>query len=159
MIAMKVNGLAIDSASKMPVVILADSEEKFFLPIWIGVYEADAILIALEDIATPRPMPHELICNIFNTLNIKVDRIIINDIKDNTFFAKIHLIKEENENEYEIDSRPSDAIAIALRTGATIFVTEKVITEATVSDKEKCKKEIEEFKEFLKTAKPSDFMK
>lgn len=155
MIEMKVNGLAIDSASKMPVVILADSEEKFFLPIWIGVYEADAILIALEDIPTPRPMPHELISNIFKTLNIKVDRIIINEIKDNTFFAKIHLTRDENE--YEIDSRPSDAIAVALRTGATIFVTEKVITEATVSDKEKCKKEIEEFKEFLKTAKPSDF--
>ena len=155
MIEMKVNGLAIDSASKMPVVILTDSEEKFFLPIWIGVYEADAILIALEDIATPRPMPHELISNIFNTLNIKVARIIINEIKDNTFFAKIHLIREEKE--YEIDSRPSDAIAIALRTGASIFVTEKVITEATVTDKEKCKREIEEFKEFLKTAKPSDF--
>ncbi len=157
MIEMKVNGLAIDGASKMPVVILTDSEEKFFLPIWIGVYEADAILIALEDITTPRPMPHELISNIFNTLNIKVDRIIINEIKDNTFFAKIHLVMEEKE--YEIDSRPSDAIAIALRTGASIFVTEKVITEATVTDKEKCKREIEEFKEFLKTAKPSDFLK
>jgi bifunctional DNase/RNase len=156
MIEMKVNGLAIDSASKMPVVILTDSEEKFFLPIWIGVYEADAILIALEDIPTPRPMPHELISNIFNTLNIKVDRIVINEIKDNTFYAKIHLIKDQNE--YEIDSRPSDAIAIALRTGAAIFVTEKIITEATVTDKEKCKREIEEFKEFLKTAKPSDFL-
>lgn len=155
MIAMKVNGLAIDSASKMPVVILTDPEEKLFLPIWIGVYEADAILLALEDIATPRPMPHELIENIFNVLDIKVDRIIINEIKDNTFFAKIYLIK--GESEYEIDARPSDAIAIALRTGATIFVTEKVITEATISDKEKCKREIEEFKEFLKTAKPSDF--
>jgi bifunctional DNase/RNase len=155
MIEMKVNGLAIDSTSKMPVVILTDVDEKFFLPIWIGVYEADAILIALEDIETPRPMPHELIDNIFNTLNIKVDRILINEIKDNTFFAKIHLIRDEKE--YEIDSRPSDSIAIALRTGAPIFVTEKVMTEATVTDKEKCKKEIEEFKEFLKTAKPSDF--
>jgi bifunctional DNase/RNase len=157
MIEMKVNGLAIDSASKMPVVILTDSEEKYFLPIWIGVYEADAILIALEDIQTPRPMSHELISNIFNSLNIKVNRIVINEIKDNTFFAKIHLIKDEKE--YEIDSRPSDAIAIALRTDAAIFVTEKVITEATVSDKEKCRREIEEFKEFLKTAKPSDFLK
>ncbi|MCX7698625.1 MAG: bifunctional nuclease family protein [Candidatus Goldbacteria bacterium] len=156
MIEMKVNGLAIDSASKMPVVILTDSEEKYYLPIWIGVYEADAILIALEDIPTPRPMPHELISNIFNTLNIRVDRIVITEIKDNTFFARIYLVKDDKE--YEIDSRPSDAIAIALRTDAPIFVTEKIITEATVSDREKCKKEIEEFKEFLKTAKPSDFL-
>ncbi|MCX8094049.1 MAG: bifunctional nuclease family protein [Candidatus Goldbacteria bacterium] len=156
MIEMKVNGLAIDSASKMPVVILTDSEEKYYLPIWIGVYEADAILIALEDIPTPRPMPHELISNIFNTLNIRVERIVISEIKDNTFFARIHLLKDDKE--YEIDSRPSDAIAIALRTDAPIFVTEKVITEATVSDREKCKREMEEFKEFLKTVKPSDFL-
>jgi uncharacterized protein len=155
MIEMKVNGLAIDSASKMPVVILTDKEEKRFLPIWIGVYEADAILVALESIEVPRPMTHDLIKTMLDTLEIEVDRIAIHDIKNNTFFAKIHLIKDGKT--FEIDSRPSDAIALALRVDADIFVSENVIMEATIMDKEKYEKEMKEFKEFLKDIKPSDF--
>jgi bifunctional DNase/RNase len=155
MIEMKVNGLAIDSASKMPVVILTDKEEKRFLPIWIGVYEADAILVALESIDVPRPMTHDLIKTMLETLGIEVDRIAIHDIKNNTFFAKIHLIKDGKQ--FEIDSRPSDAIALALRMDSDIFVSEQVIMEATIMDKEKYEKEMKEFKEFLKDIKPSDF--
>jgi len=155
MIEMKVNGLAVDSASKMPVVILTDESEKRFLPIWIGIYEADAILVAMEDIKVPRPMTHDLIKTIIETLAIEVDRIIIHDIKNNTFFAKIHLIL--NAKTYQIDSRPSDAIALALRTEAPIFVSEHVILEATIMDKEKYEKEMSEFKEFLKDLKPSYF--
>ena len=152
---MKVNGLAIDSASKMPVVILTDQEEKRFLPIWIGVYEADAILVALEDIKVPRPMTHDLVRNMLETLQVIVDRVVIHDIKNNTFFAKIHLMKDGKE--FEIDSRPSDAIALALRVGGSIFVSENVIMEATIMDKDKCEKEMKEFKDFLKDVKPSDF--
>src|ERR1035437_341292 len=155
MIEMKVNGLAIDSASKMPVVILTNKEEKRFLPIWIGVYEADAILVALESIDVPRPMTHDLIKTMLETLGIEVDRIAIHDIKNNTFFAKIHLIKDGKQ--FEIDSRPSDAIALALRMDSDIFVSEQVIMEATIMDKEKYEKEMKEFKEFLKDIKPSDF--
>lgn len=155
MIEMKVNGLAIDSASKMPVVILTDKEEKRFLPIWIGVYEADAILVALESIEVPRPMTHDLIKTMLETLEIEVDRVAIHDIKNNTFFAKIHLIKDGKQ--FEIDSRPSDAIALALRLEADIFVSEQVIMEATIMDKDKYEKEMKEFKEFLKDIKPSDF--
>jgi len=155
MIEMKVNGLAIDSTSKMPVVILTDMDEKRFLPIWIGVYEADAILVALENIAVPRPMTHDLIKTILETLEIEVDRVVIHDIKNNTFFARIHIIKDGKEE--EIDSRPSDAIALGLRVGAQIFVSEKVITEATIMDKDKYAREMKEFKEFLKDVKPSDF--
>lgn len=156
MIEMKVNGLAIDSASKMPVVILTDREEKRFLPIWIGVYEADAILVALEEIKVPRPMTHDLITSMLETLKIAVDRIVIHDIKNNTFFAHIHLLKDGTE--YQIDSRPSDAIALALRSDAAIFVSENVIMEATIMDKDKYEKEMQEFKEFLKDIKPSDFI-
>ena len=87
MIEMKVNGLAIDSASKMPVVILTDKDEKRFLPIWIGVYEADAILVALENIDVPRPMTHDLIRTMLDTMEIVIDRVVIHDIKNNTFFA------------------------------------------------------------------------
>lgn len=156
MIEMKVNGLAIDSASKMPVVILTDGEEKRFLPIWIGVYEADAILVALEDIKVPRPMTHDLVKNMLETLKAKVDKVVIHNIKNNTFFARIHIMKDGSE--FEIDSRPSDAIALGLRAGASIYVSENVIMEATIMDKSKYEKEMKEFKEFLKGVKPSDFI-
>jgi hypothetical protein len=139
----------------MPVVILTDKEEKRFLPIWIGVYEADAILVALESIEVPRPMTHDLIKTMLETLEIEVDRVAIHDIKNNTFFAKIHLLKDGKQ--YEIDSRPSDAIALALRMDSDIFVSEQVIMEATIMDKDKYEKEMKEFKEFLKDIKPSDF--
>ena len=156
MIEMKINGLAVDNSSKMPVVILTDMEEKRFLPIWIGVYEADAILMAMEAISVPRPMTHDLIKGIMDAVEISVDRIVIHDIKNNTFFAKIHMIKDGKE--YEIDSRPSDAIALALRVESPIFVSETVIMEATIMDKEKYRKEMDEFKEFLKDINPSDFI-
>lgn len=155
MIEMKVNGLAVDSTSKMPVVILTDVEEKRFLPIWIGIYEADAILVSMEDIKVPRPMTHDLMKLVLAELGVEVDRIVIHDIKNNTFFAKLILI--QNGKTHEVDSRPSDAIALALRTEAPIFVSENVILEATIMDKEKYEKEMSEFKEFLKDIKPSDF--
>lgn len=156
MIEMRVNGLAIDGSSKLPVVILSDMEEKRFLPIWIGIYEADAILVALEHIKVPRPMTHDLIAIMLETLNAEIDRVVITEIKNNTFFAKIYVIL--NEKEYEIDSRPSDAIAVALRLDAPIYVTENVILQATIVDKAKYEKEMKEFKEFLKNIKPSDFL-
>jgi uncharacterized protein len=155
MIEMKVNGLAVDSTSKMPVVILTDEAEKRFLPIWIGIYEADAILVSMEDIKVPRPMTHDLMKLMLAELAVEVDRIIIHDIKSNTFFAKIVLM--QGGKTHEVDSRPSDAIALALRTEAPIFVSENVILEATIMDKEKYEKEMSEFKEFLKDIKPSDF--
>ncbi|HDT14977.1 MAG TPA: bifunctional nuclease family protein [Firmicutes bacterium] len=157
MIEMKVNGLAIDSTTRMPVVILTDKDEKRFLPIWIGVYEADAILVALEHIDVPRPMTHDLIKGIVSALDVTAERVVIHDIKKNTFFARV-LLKKGKEN-FEVDSRPSDAIALALRLNAPIFVTENVIMEATIMDKEKAAREMEEFKDFLKDVKPEDFLK
>jgi hypothetical protein len=157
MIEMKVSGLATDSTSRMPIVILTDKEEKRYLPIWVGVYESDAILMALENIEVPRPMTHDLLKVILETTGIEVQEVMISAIKENTFFAKI--ILKDKKAEYEIDSRPSDAIALALRTDAPIFVAENVIMEATIMDKEKYEKEMQDFKEFLKDIKPSDFHK
>lgn len=157
MIEMKVSGLATDSTSRMPIVILTDKEEKRYLPIWVGVYESDAILMALENIEVPRPMTHDLLKVILETTGIEVQEVMISSIKENTFFAKI--ILKDKKAEYEIDSRPSDAIALALRTDAPIFVAENVIMEATIMDKEKYEKEMQDFKEFLKDIKPSDFHK
>ena len=155
MVEMKVKGLAVDANSKIPVVILTDPEEKRYLPIWIGIYEADAILIALEKINVPRPMTHDLMKTILETVNIRIDRILIHNIQNNTFYARVTLLRDEDK--WEIDARPSDAIAIGLRAECPIFVSEKVIIEASITDKTKYEKEKIEFKKFFQDLKPADF--
>jgi uncharacterized protein len=155
MVEMRVKGLAVDANSKIPVVILTDPEEKRYLPIWIGIYEADAILIALEKINVPRPMTHDLLKSILKTLDIKITRILIHNIQNNTFYARITLAREAEE--WEIDARPSDAIALGLRAECPIFVSEKVIIEASITDKSKYEKEKIEFKKFFQDVKPADF--
>ncbi|MCD4813198.1 bifunctional nuclease family protein [bacterium] len=155
MVEMKVKGLAVDANSKIPVVILTDPEEKRYLPIWIGIYEADAILIALEKINVPRPMTHDLMKSILETLGVTIDRILIHNIQNNTFYARISLIR--GDEEWEIDARPSDAIALGLRAECSIFVSEKVIVEASITDKSKYEKEKIEFKKFFQDLKPADF--
>ncbi|MCK5242539.1 bifunctional nuclease family protein [bacterium] len=155
MVEMKVKGLAVDANSKIPVVILTDPDEKRYLPIWIGIYEADAILIALEKINVPRPMTHDLMKSILETLGVKIDRILIYNIQNNTFYARITLTR--GDEEWEIDARPSDAIALGLRAECAIFVSEKVIVEASITDKSKYEKEKIEFKKFFQDIKPTDF--
>lgn len=155
MVEMKVKGLAVDANSKIPVVILTDPEEKRYLPIWIGIYEADAILIALEKINVPRPMTHDLLKSILETLGVSIERILIHNIQNNTFYARISLTR--GEEEWEIDARPSDAIALGLRAECPIFVSEKVIVEASITDKSKYEKEKIEFKKFFQDLKPADF--
>ncbi|MCK5218273.1 bifunctional nuclease family protein [bacterium] len=157
MIEMKVKGLAVDANSKIPVVILTDPEEKRYLPIWIGIYEADAILIALEKINVPRPMTHDLLKSTLETLGVKIERILIHNIQNNTFYARISLRRKEPEEKWEIDARPSDAIALGLRAECPILVSEKVIVEASITDKSKYEKEKIEFKKFFKDLKPADF--
>jgi bifunctional DNase/RNase len=110
---MEIKGLLMDPVSNMPVVILRDAGDGVFLPIWVGIFEANAIAIAMEKIATPRPMTHDLLNNLVRELDARVDRIVINDLKDNTFFARIHLSRAGAT--WTVDSRPSDAIALALR--------------------------------------------
>jgi uncharacterized protein len=158
MIEMKVRGIAVDPGLKIPMVILTDEEEKRYLPIPIGVAEATAIFIQLQEQAIPRPMTHDLLKNILETLGAKVSKVLVNDLHQNTFFARIFLEPTSgNGDKLEIDARPSDAIALALRTGSPIFVAEKVVVNATIVDKEKYKEEMSQFKKFLENLSPTDF--
>ncbi|HVM31978.1 MAG TPA: bifunctional nuclease family protein, partial [bacterium] len=141
---------------KTPAVILTDEEEKRYLPIWIGVAEATAIFIQLNEQTLPRPMTHDLLKNVIETLGGKVNKILVNDINQNTFFARVFL-ETEMGDKFEVDARPSDAIALALRCDAPIFVAEKVVINATIVDKEKYKEEMSEFKKFLENLTPTDF--
>src|SRR5690242_1289723 len=134
MIEMKVRGIAIDPNLKQPAVILTDEEEKRYLPIWIGVAEATAIFIKLSDQTIARPMTHDLMKSVVETLRAKVVRVLVNDINQHTFFARIFLEIPSTGDKLDVDARPSDAIALALRTGAPIFVAEKVVVNATIVD-------------------------
>ncbi|MGH7739414.1 MAG: bifunctional nuclease family protein [bacterium] len=156
MIEMKVRGIAVDPNLKTPAVILTDEEEKRYLPIWIGVAEATAIFIQLNEQALPRPMTHDLLKNVIEILGGKVHKVLVNDLNQNTFFARVFLEAEGGEK-YEVDARPSDAIALALRCDSPIFVAEKVVINATIVDKEKYKEEMSEFKKFLENLTPTDF--
>jgi len=159
-VEMKVRGLALDPLSNMPIIILRDEEEKRSLPIWVGIFEANAIALELEKIATPRPMTHDLIKNILEALEARVLKIVVNDLRDNTFFAAIHL--QLGGAELTVDSRPSDAIALALRVGAPIFVEEDVVRRAKSVEVTKEAEAVspddrEKLKEWLENLKPEDF--
>lgn len=159
-VEMKVRGLALDPVSNMPIIILRDEEEKRSLPIWVGIFEANAIALELEKISTPRPMTHDLIKNILESVEAKVEKVVVNDLRDNTFFALIHL--RLGEEEITVDSRPSDAIALALRVSAPIFVEEDVVRRAKSVEpavKEAAADDQEKLKEWLDNIKPEDFGK
>jgi len=128
LVPMSIKGLMLDPVSNSPIVVLKDENEKFFLPIWVGIFEANAIALQLENIATPRPMTHDLLRNMIAELDARVTRIVINDLRDSTFFAQIRLII--GEKTLEIDARPSDAIALALRAEAPIYVAQSVLDQA-----------------------------
>jgi len=125
MIKMRVVGVTLDPVTNVPIIILKDSKDEKTLPIWIGIFEASAIALKLEGIHTPRPLTHDLLRSVIENLNAKVTRIVINDLKDNIFYAKIFI--RLGRKTIQVDSRPSDAIALALRTEAPIYVEEKVI--------------------------------
>ena len=161
-VEMKVRGLALDPLSNMPIIILRDEEEKHSLPIWVGIFEANAIALELEKITTPRPMTHDLIKNILESLEAKVAKIMVNDLRENTFFAEIHL--RVGKSDVTVDSRPSDAIALALRVGAPIFVEEEVVKKAKSVEVSKeaevgSADDPEKLKEWLDKLKPEDFGK
>lgn len=161
-IEMKVSGLTLDPITNTPIVILKDLEEKRAIPIWIGVFEASAIVTELENIKFPRPMTHDLLANIIKVLKGEVVRVEIHDLRDNTFFANIQLLYQGET--IVVDARPSDAIAVALRVGAAVFVEQKVIEKsrkvdfgiklADISQMEK-----EKLVEFLENLSPDDFGK
>ena len=159
MIEMKVMGIAIDTATGSPIIVLNDKENRKALPIWIGSAEASAIIRKIENIKVLRPMTHDLIIDIIDKTGYSVDRVEINDVEQDTYYSTIFLINEEG-GEITIDSRPSDAIAVAIRVEAPIFVSAKVLADGSVScDSEKDEAESEEFRNFIQNIKPSDFEK
>jgi len=128
LIEMSIKGLMVDPITNMPIVILKDKMGERILRIWVGLFEANAIALQIENVSTPRPMTHDLLRNIITDLDGRVDRIVVSDLKDNTFFAVIHLtVRGER---IAVDARPSDAIALALRTRSPILVEETVIDNA-----------------------------
>jgi bifunctional DNase/RNase len=159
MMEMKVRGLTLDPLTNMALVILRDLEGTKALPIWVGIQEANAIALEIEQVPTPRPMTHDLIKNILEGMKATVTRIVVNDLKDSTFYATIFL--SLNGQEVHIDSRPSDAIAVALRVKAPIYVTLDVIERAGSIDlgKQQLSEDPEQLKEWLENIKPEDFGK
>lgn len=130
-IEMKIRGLMMDPVTNMPIVILKDVQGASILPIWVGVYEANAIALEIEKVQTPRPMTHDLIKNVLVGLNAVVRKVVVTDLRDDTFYALIWL--ERNGSTITIDSRPSDALALALRTDAPIFVEDAVLKSSKVT--------------------------
>ena len=159
---MKVKGLTLDPLSKLPILILRDEDDKRTLPIWVGLAEANAIAHELEKIPTPRPMTHDLMKSILEALRARVLKVVVNDLRDNTFFAVLHL--QLGAAEITVDARPSDAIALALRVAAPIYVDEEVIRKAKSLEVTKEAEPVkpddpDQLREWLQNIKPEDFEK
>ena len=157
LIEMTIKGLMVDPVTNMPIVILKDKAGERVLPIWVGIFEANAIALQMENIATPRPMTHDLLRNIIIDLEGHVDRVVVSDLKDNTFYAIIHLtVKGER---VVVDARPSDAIALALRTRSPILVEETVIANAKPMDFTAEGADSERLQKWLESLDPDDMGK
>ena len=158
MIEMKVMGIALDTRTGSPIVVLHDKDNRRALPIWIGSAEASAIIRKIENLEVVRPMTHDLIPDIIEKTGFSLSRVEINDVEEETYYAKIFITK--GDETIEIDSRPSDAIAVAIRVDAPIFVSANVLANGSVStDSAKDEEEAQEFKQFVQSIKPSDFSK
>ncbi len=156
-IEMKVKGLVVDPISKMPIVVLENPQNEQILPIWIGVFEANAIALTIENVPTPRPMTHDLLKNFLDKLNIAIDKIVVNDVRNNTFYALIH--GQVDGQPLIIDSRPSDAIALALRMSSPIFVEDEVVRKAHGLKFDENLEASEKLKKWLEGLGPEDFGK
>jgi hypothetical protein len=156
-IEMRIKGLVVDPISKMPIVVLEDPRSERILPIWIGVFEANAIALTIENIPTPRPMTHDLMRDFLHKLSVTIDRIVVNDVRNNTFYASIHCRCQDQEIIF--DSRPSDAIALALRMNSPIFVEDEVVNRAHGLKLDENLENSENLRKWLETLKPEDFGK
>jgi len=156
MIEMELAGVRVELPSNQPIVLLRERTGERYLPIWIGAAEAAAIALALQGVVTPRPMTHDLMKNILEEMAVDVRQIVITELREGTFFATISM--QRNGDAFEISSRPSDAIALAVRLGVPIFASEDVLSEASIlipdGDEEE---EVEKFREFLESVNPEDF--
>src|SRR5688500_9718949 len=156
-IEMTIKGLMVDPITNMPIVILRDKEGQKVLPIWVGIFEANAIALQIENIATPRPMTHDLLRNVIYDLKASVQKIVVSDLQENTFYALIYLAV--NGETVAIDARPSDAIALALRTRSPIFVEDRVIDNAETVDMAPDKADTNRLQKWLESLDPDDLGK
>ncbi len=154
---MEIRGLMLDPASNLPIVILREESGQRMLPIWIGVFEANAIALRIDGFEPARPMTHDLLLNTFRELGAQIEKIVISDLKDTTFFAVIHM--SQGERQSRIDSRPSDAIALALRADAPIFVLSSVLDKAQAADRASEVSDEEQLKKWLEEISPEDLGK
>jgi bifunctional DNase/RNase len=156
---MVIYGVSFDMVGKQPIVLLKTVDSNKFLPIWIGHPEAAAILMKLQGASTPRPMTHDLLSEVLGELEVECTRVAVTELRENTFYASISL--RANGRELEIDSRPSDALALAVRAGAPIFAADEVIAESAIEfehEVEDTEEVVEKFKDFLDRVTPEDFM-
>ncbi len=159
MIEMRVMGIALDTRTGSPIIVLNDYENRRALPIWIGSAEATSIIRKIENIPSQRPLTHDLFINFARQTGATITRVEINDVDEQTYFSSIFLTDKDGV-EIEVDSRPSDAIAIAIRAEVPIYVSPTVMADGAIStDSEKDEEETREFKNFIKDIKPSDFAK
>ena len=155
MIELSLVGVRVELPSNQPIVLLKEAEGDRYLPIWIGAVEATAIAFALQGIRTPRPMTHDLLRDILSEAQVEVERILVNELVDQTFFATIRM--QADGRTAEVSSRPSDAIALAVRINAPIFAAEEVLEQAGIELKDDEETEVEKFREFLDQVSPEDF--
>jgi hypothetical protein len=156
-IEMTLKGLMVDPITNMPIVILRDREGQKVLPIWVGIFEANAIALQIENIPTPRPMTHDLLRNVIEDLKATVQKVVVCDLQENTFYALIYLSR--NGDTMAIDARPSDAIALALRTRAPIFVEDTVIDHAKTVDFASEQADSDRLHKWLESLDPDDLGK
>src|SRR5262245_12148665 len=156
-IEMTIKGLMVDPITNMPIVVLRDAEGERVLPIWVGVFEANAIALQIENVTTPRPMTHDLLRNIIDDLRGTVERIVVTDLKENTFYAVIYL--RVGGDVVAVDSRPSDAIALALRAKAPIFVEDSVIEHARSADASQERTDADRLQKWLESLSTDDLGK
>ena len=157
MIEMNIKGLMVDPITNMPIIILRDKDGQRVLPIWVGVFEANAIALQIENVTTPRPMTHDLLRNVIHDLKADILKIVVSDLKENTFYALIHL--QVNGEPLAVDARPSDAIALALRARAPIFVEESVIDNAKPFDPGGEKPDTDRLQKWLENLDPDELGK
>ena len=149
--------LMVDPITNLPIILLRDRDGQRVLPIWVGASEANAIALQIENITTPRPMTHDLLRNVIHDLKAEIRKVVVSDLKDNTFYALIHL--EVNGEPLAVDARPSDAIALALRARAPIFVEDRVIDNAKTTDFAPDKADAERLQKWLESLDPDEMGK
>ena len=156
-IEMTIKSLMFDPDTNLPIIILRDKDGHHMLPSWMGLFEANAIASQIENVANPRPMTHDLLKNVIEDLNADIKKIVVHDLKGNTFYAFLYL--EVNGETVAVDARPSDAIALALRAGAPIFIDKKVIENAKKLDLVPDKNDTEQLQQWLANLTPEEFGK